>query len=210
MQLYEQSTNFITMITFISTSLTLTVILRQNMLAIQNFLSKIKLPQFFLSSKNIVFLGLVLALTACKSVQTATNSTSSHATSQLQRDSIYLHDSIRVEYRRGNLFNSSHLSHSLSERSVFCPGVEAKAFPHPLSDALMIKSPDTIIVEKWHTAYKDRIVQHTDTIQIETTKTETVQVRYVPRFYKYCAALTALLLLFLLIKFTLWLYKRIL
>ena len=64
-------------------------------------------------------------------------------------------------------------------------------------------------MEKWHIAYKDRIVQHTDTIQIETTKTETVQVRYVPRFYKYYAALTALLLIFLFIKFTLWLYKRI-
>ena len=192
----------------ILTSLTLTVILRQNKIAIRNFLSKIKLPQFILSSTNIVFLGLVLALTACKSVQTATNSTSSHATSQLQRDSIYLHDSIRVEYRRGNLFNSSHLSHSLSERPVLCPGIEERAFLHPLSDALLIKSPDTVIVEKWHTAYKDRIVQHTDTIQIETTKTETVQVRHVPKFYKYCAALTALLLILLLVKFMLWLYKR--
>ena len=74
------------------------------MLAIQNFLSKIKLPQFFLSSKNIVFLGLVLALTACKSVQTATNSTTNHATAQLQRDSIYLHDSIFVRIRADTVY----------------------------------------------------------------------------------------------------------
>ena len=124
-------------------------------------------------------------LTACKSVQTATNSTSNHTTAQLQRDSIYLHDSIYVEYKHGTLGHPS-----ISSTSPF------------------IRSPDTIVVEKWHTAYKDRIVQHTDTIQVETTKTETVQVRYVPRFYKYCAALTALLLLFLLLRVTLYLYRR--
>ena len=137
------------------------------MLAIQNFLSKIKLPQFFLSSKNIVFLGLVLALTACKSVQTATNSTSSHATSQLQHDSIYLHDSIFVRIRA-----------------------------------------DTVYLEKWHTRWREKEITRTDTVQIKNIKVETKEVRYIPRFYKYCAALTALLLILLLVKFMLWLYKR--
>lgn len=152
----------------ISTSLTLTVILRQNMLAIQNLLSQIKLSQFFLSSKNIVFLGLVLALTACKSVQTATNSTTNHATAQLQRDSIYLHDSIFVRIRA-----------------------------------------DTVYLEKWHTRWREKEITRTDTVQIENIKVETKEVRYVPKFYKYCAALTALLLILLLVKFTLWLYKRL-
>ena len=138
------------------------------MLATRNLLSQIKLPQFFLSSKNLVFLGLVLSLTACKSVQTATTSTTNHATAQLQRDSIYLHDSIFVRIRA-----------------------------------------DTVYLEKWHTAYKDRIVQNTDTIQVETIKTDTIQVRYIPKFYKYCTALTALLLILLLIKFSLWLYNKI-
>jgi len=67
---------------------------------------------------------------------------------------------------------------------------------------------DTVYLEKWHTRWKDRATVHTDTVQVETTKTETVQVRYVPRFYKYCAALTALLLVYILIKFALWFYKR--
>ncbi len=156
------------MITFISTSPTLTVILRQNKIAIRNFLSKIKLPQFFLSSKNIVFLGMVLALTACKSVQTATNSTTNHINAQTQRDSIYLHDSIFVRIRA-----------------------------------------DTVYLEKWHTRWREKEITRTDTVQIENIKVETKEVRYIPRFYKYCAALTALLLLFLLIKFTLWLYKRL-
>ena len=150
------------MITSISTSLTLTVILRQNMLAIQNFLSKIKLPQFFLSSKNIVFLGLVLALTACKSVQTATNSTTNHINAQTQRDSIYLHDSIFVRIRA-----------------------------------------DTVYLEKWHTRWREKEITRTDTVQIKNIKVETKEVRYIPRFYKYCAALTALLLILLLVKFML-------
>ena len=137
------------------------------MLAIQNFLSKIKLPQFFLSSKNIVFLGLVLALTACKSVQTATNSTINHINAQTQRDSIYLHDSIFVRIRA-----------------------------------------DTVYLEKWHTRWREKEITRTDTVQIENIKVETKEVRYIPRFYKYCAALTALLLILLLVKFMLWLYKR--
>ncbi|MBR1809728.1 MAG: hypothetical protein IJ776_10140 [Paludibacteraceae bacterium] len=62
-------------------------------------------------------------------------------------------------------------------------------------------------MEKWHTRWRDREITKTDTIQVETTKTETVQVRYVPKFYKYCTVLTALLLIFLLIKFSLRLYK---
>ena len=137
------------------------------MLAIQNFLSKIKLPQFFLSSKNIVFLGLVICSTACKSVQTTANSTTNHATAQLQRDSIYLHDSIFVRIRA-----------------------------------------DTVYLEKWHTRWREKEITRTDTVQVENIKVETKEVRYVPRFYKYCAALTALLLILLLVKFTLWLYKR--
>ena len=91
------------MIASISTSLTLTVF-RLNMLTIQKFLLKIKLPQFFLSSKNIVFLGLVLALTACKTVQTATNSTTNHTTAQLQKDSVFVHDSIFVRIRADTVY----------------------------------------------------------------------------------------------------------
>ena len=137
------------------------------MLAIQNLLSQIKLSQFFLSSKNIVFLGLVLALTACKTVQTTANSTTNHTTAQTQRDSIYLHDSIFVRIRA-----------------------------------------DTVYLERWHTRWREKEITRTDTIQVENIKVETKEVRYVPRFYKYCAALTVLLLILLLLRVTLYLYRR--
>ena len=67
---------------------------------------------------------------------------------------------------------------------------------------------DTVYLEKWHTRWREREITRTDTVQVETTRTETVQVRYVPRFYKYCAALTALLLILLLLRVTLYLYRR--
>ncbi len=115
---------------------------------------------------TVILLSAVL-LTACKSVQTTANSTTNHATAQLQRDSIYLHDSIFVRIRA-----------------------------------------DTVYLEKWHTRWREKEITRTDTIQVENIKVETKEVRYVPKFYKYCAALTALLLLFLIIKFALGLYKR--
>ena len=137
------------------------------MLAIQNLLSQIKLSQFFLSSKNIVFLGFILALTACKTVQTATDTNQNHIANQVQRDSIYLHDSIFVRIRA-----------------------------------------DTVYLEKWHTRWKEKEIVRTDTVQVENIKVKTKEVRYIPRFYKYCAALTALLLILLLLRVTLYLYRR--
>ena len=103
----------------------------------------------------------------------------------MQKDSVFVHDSVRVEYRRGSIEHSPN-----SYNSPF------------------IRSPDTVYLEKWHTRWRDRETVRTDTIQVETIKTETVQVRYVPRFYKYCAAITALLLLFILLRVTLYLYRR--
>ena len=43
-------------------------------------------------------------------------------------------------------------------------------------------------VYEWHTRWREKEVIRTDTIQVETTRSETVQVRYVPSFYKYCTA----------------------
>ena len=106
-------------------------------------------------------------LTACKSVQTTANSTTNHTTAQIQRDSIYLHDSIFVRIRA-----------------------------------------DTVYLERWHTRWREKEIVRTDTIQVENIKVETKEVRYVPMFYKYCAALTALLLIYFLLRVTLYLYRR--
>ena len=45
---------------------------------------------------------------------------------------------------------------------------------------------DTVFVNKTKYCYLYRNILHTDTITIEQSKTETVQVKYVPPFYKWC------------------------
>ena len=114
-----------------------------------------------------VILLSVLCLTACKTIQTATDTTQNHITNQVRRDSIYLHDSIFVRIRA-----------------------------------------DTVWLEKWHTRWRDRETIRTDTITNEVIRTETVQVRYIPRFYKYCTALAIILFLIFLLRVTLYLYRR--
>ena len=114
-----------------------------------------------------VILLSVLCLTACKTVQTATDTTQNHITNQVLRDSIYLHDSVFVRIRA-----------------------------------------DTVWLEKWHTRWCDRETIRTDTITNEVIRTDTVQVRYIPRFYKYCTVLAIILFLIFLLRVTLYLYRR--
>ena len=139
-----------------------------------------------------------MLLSGCRSQQVTSTATANHTAARLQRDSIYLHDSIVVTYILGESGRAGELTRMgcRSGDNVVLDGAKRQS--------------DTIFVEreKWHTRWREKEITRTDTVQVETTKTETIQVRYVPKFYKYCAALTALLLLFLLIKFALWLYKR--
>lgn len=71
-----------------------------------------------------------------------------------------------------------------------------------------VRSPDTVYMERWHTRWRERTVVRTDTVMTDNVQTETVRVRYVPQFYKVCAALTALGLLILLLRVMLYLRKR--
>ena len=48
------------------------------------------------------------------------------------------------------------------------------------------RANDTVFVNKTKYCYLYRDVLHTDTVIIDNSKTETVQVRYVPPFYKWC------------------------
>ena len=123
-------------------------------------------------------------LNACHTVQTLSDTTANHLTAHFQRDSIYLHDSVSYTYRPAR--NS-------------LPFREGSGVGSP---------PDTVWLEKWHTKWREKEVIHTDTIQVETTRTETVQVRYVPSFYKYCTAFAFLVLLALLLRLAWWLYRR--
>lgn len=71
-------------------------------------------------------------------------------------------DSVRTEYRRDSV---------------------------RLVDSMFVdrwRANDTVFINKTNYRYLYRDVLHTDTITIDNSKTETVQVRYVPPFYKNC------------------------
>ena len=67
-----------------------------------------------------------------------------------------------------------------------------------LHDSVFVRiRADTVYLERWHTRWRDRETVRTDTIHVQSTTTETVQVRYIPAFYKYSAAFTILIVLLL-------------
>ena len=103
----------------------------------------------------------------------------------VHRDSIYLHDSTAVVYKLGGSNNVR------SPTSAPC-------------------RVDTLLVHEWHTRWREKEVIRTDTVLLETTRTETVPVRYVPSFYKYCTAFAILVLIALLLRLAWWLYKHFL
>ena len=78
-----------------------------------------------------------------------------------------------------------------------------------LHDSVFVRiRADTVYLEKWHTRWRDRETVRTDTIHVQSTTTETVQVRYIPAFYKYSAAFTILIVLLLLVRLTLYIKNR--
>ena len=92
---------------------------------------------------------------------------------------------------------ASHAASELRRDSIF------------LHDSVFVLiRADTVYLERWHTRWRDREIIRTDTLTVENIRTRTVQVRYVPRFYKYCTAAAILLLLILSAKLALRAYRR--
>lgn len=125
-----------------------------------------------------------MLLPACSAVRSSTESNHTRLSNNIQRDSIYLHDSVSYTYRPAK---------------ISLPYREGAGVGSP---------PDTVYLEKWHTRYRDRLVTKTDTVTNEVIRTETVQVRYVPSFYKYCAAFAILFVLFLLVRLVLYIKRH--
>ena len=80
-----------------------------------------------------------------------------------------------------------------------------------LHDSVFVRiRADTVYLERWHTSWRDRETVRTDTIHVQSTTTETMQVRYIPAFYKYSAAFTILIVLLLLVRLALYIKNRFL
>ena len=125
-----------------------------------------------------------MLLTACRTTQTMTDTNTNHVSNNIQRDSIYLHD---------------------SSSDTYPPAKFALAYRE---GAGVGAPPDTVYLEKRHTRWRDRETVKTDTVTLTETKTETVEKPYVPSFYKYCAAFAILFVLYWLVKLALYIAKR--
>ena len=93
--------------------------------------------------------------------------------------------------------NGKHVTNSIRRDSVY------------LHDSIFVRiRADTVYLEKWHTRWRDRETVKTDTVTLTESKTETVQVRYVPPFYKYCAAVAILFVLYWLVRLALYIKRH--
>ena len=125
-----------------------------------------------------------MLLPACSTVRSSTENNHTQLSTHIQRDSIYLHDSVLYTYRPAK---------------ISLPYREGAGVGSP---------PDTVYLEKWHTRWRDRETLKTDTITLTETKTETVEKPYVPSFYKYCAAFAILVVLYLLVRLALYIKRH--
>ena len=125
-----------------------------------------------------------MLLPACSAVRSSTESNYTQLSTHIQRDSIYLHDSVLYTYRPAK---------------ISLPYREGAGVGSP---------PDTVYLEKWHTRWRDCETLKTDTITLTETKTETVEKPYVPSFYKYCAAFAILVVLYLLVRLALYIKRH--
>ena len=126
----------------------------------------------------------VLLLPACQSMQTVAETNANHVSNNIQRDSVYLHDSVSYTYRPAKI-------------SLPCREEVGGGSP-----------PDTVYLEKWHTRWRDRATVITDTVTLTVTKTDMVEKPYVPSFYKYCATFAILFVLYVLIRLALYIAKH--
>lgn len=78
-----------------------------------------------------------------------------------------------------------------------------------LHDSIYVRiRADTVFMEKWHTCWRDRETVRIDTVTQTVKQTETVEVRYIPAFYKYSTAFAILVALWLLMRVVLFIAKR--
>lgn len=139
-----------------------------------------------------------MLLPAC-SVEHSLTSTDNRQqlSTHFHRDSIYLHDSVSVTF------------HPVLSPSP-CVGEEPCSIGRQGDVRRTIRGGlfDTLCIERWHTRWRDRNILQTDTVIRIETRTETIPVRYVPSFYKYCAAFSILFVLYLLVRLVLFMVKH--
>lgn len=68
---------------------------------------------------------------------------------------------------------------------------------------------DTVFVNKYVTRYKDVLKIERDTIWQENKVVEVQEVKYIPQAVKWLAGIGAFFIVFFLVKFGLWVYRKL-
>ena len=77
-------------------------------------------------------------------------------------------------------------------------------------DSIYIREKaDTVFVNKYVTRYKDVLKIERDTIWQENTIVEVQEVKYIPQAVKWLAGIGAFFVVFFLVKFGLWVYRKL-
>lgn len=93
-------------------------------------------------------------------------------------------DSVRVEYKLDSVY--------LYERDSI--------FVH--------EKRDTVFIERWKTRYKDVLKIQRDTVIDTKTEVQMQEVRYVPKYYRFCSWAFWIVVAILLIRLAWWIAKK--
>lgn len=148
---------------------------------------------------------VVVQFVSCRTAQpvvTATQNDSTHISSRIDSTLIFEKDSVAMSY------------HPQAPAPVSTPPInDSPAIADMPQPAVPQVRVDTLIIEKWRVRYRDRTVQHTDTVFVDVEKhIEKPPERYIPGFYKWCTwsfvAVLVLLILYIVLRVVIKIYAR--
>ena len=145
---------------------------------------------------------------------------STHLSVYTRADSIreYVSDSMSIRFAKGVVPASQRGPREVQR--VGCPQrytVPSGRYTSEVSSAGGNGIPDTVYIDRWHTAYRDRwhTLNHTDTIRITRHDSIPYPVEVpvevpkpIPKFYRFAAWFTILTIVFLILYVFLRIYLR--
>ena len=77
-------------------------------------------------------------------------------------------------------------------------------------DSIFVESRrDTVWVERWRTRYKDAVRVERDTVRDVRTEVQVEQVRYVPKYYRFCSWALWIVVAVVLVRVAWWVARKI-
>jgi len=120
---------------------------------------------------------------------------------QLRIDSVY-------RYEKDSMAISFRPAVSISSRSG-TPVTQTLSISTANNPMATVFPRDTLVIERWHTRFKDHEVVRTDTLKVTEYQLKTETQKYVPRFYKWCTILFWLVVVVVIVFVSIKILSRI-